>query len=215
MRNWIITSVLLVCALHSYILSAQSVGIGTTTPNPNAILEISVPDTATTPQGMQLPRLKAKQRLNMSLVRADQGMVVFDIDSHCVYTWNGKFWIGCNPWDTTSGSGSTAVPAGYVAVNREYAIQEDENASGVLDWHRAVANCGNHNAHLCSYSEWFFAAQQHIDGHITLSNMGDDEEWTSSFSNSSRALTGDDAHIAVPNDDNFGSGHSFRCCVAR
>lgn len=68
----------------------QSVGIGTTSPNPHAILHIVSP---TNNQGLLIPGLTTAQRNNMSLVSPnDNGLIVFDTGDGSFYYWNSNAW---------------------------------------------------------------------------------------------------------------------------
>lgn len=73
---------------------SQSVGIGTTTPNPKAALEIS-----STTKGLLIPSMTTAQRLAISA--PPEGLLVYDIEMDEYYhadgiTWsailNGKYW---------------------------------------------------------------------------------------------------------------------------
>jgi len=57
-------------------LAAQNVGIGTTTPNASAILDIS-----STNKGILLPRMSTTQR--DAIVDPVQGLTVFNTDDQC------------------------------------------------------------------------------------------------------------------------------------
>lgn len=101
--NHVMKKILPLVALFIYFqCNSQSVGIGTTTPNPQAILDVTVPNPNTTPQGLLLPRLNGTQKatLTTSLSTAHAGMVVFDSTLGRVDTWNGT------DWDSNSGSGT-------------------------------------------------------------------------------------------------------------
>ena len=64
-----------------------SVGINTTNPNPNTVLELVSPNDN---QGFLVPRLTTGQRVSManSLDRNDHGLMVFDNDLNRFYWWN-------------------------------------------------------------------------------------------------------------------------------
>lgn len=119
-----------------YSTYAQTVGVGTTTPNGNAILDVTVPDPATTPQGMLFPRLTTAQRTALAgaMGAADEGMVVYDTDDVNIYKWDGTTWIavGGTDSDWVSGGGfvynttdligiGTTTPVGpfHVAVDQD------------------------------------------------------------------------------------------------
>jgi len=71
----------------------NSVGIGTDTPNNNAVLELVSPNSN---QGFLVPRLSTANRTNTgftSLLSADDnGLLVFDSDEQEFYYWNTNQW---------------------------------------------------------------------------------------------------------------------------
>jgi hypothetical protein len=73
-------------------LAQQNVGIGTTNPNSNAILQLVSPNDD---QGFMLPGLSSQQRNNLasSLSSADNGLLVFDTDQTKFYYWQNDAWI--------------------------------------------------------------------------------------------------------------------------
>ena len=65
------------CSL--YVFSQNNVGIGITTPDPSAILELS-----STQKGMLVPRMSAVQRT--AIANPANALLVFDTDSGCFFT---------------------------------------------------------------------------------------------------------------------------------
>ena len=98
------------------VVEAQNVGIGTTTPNANAALEIKSNN-----KGLLMPRLSTTARNSMTNVA--KGMLVFDSSYSSFYYHDGITWRPINdpnndgqltdysstPQDTTIGSGSNSV----------------------------------------------------------------------------------------------------------
>ena len=73
------------------------VGIGTTTPNANSILELTATD-----KGFLPPRL---DRTSVTATAAEEGMLVYDNIAGQLYVWNGASWQplatgGSTPWNT-------------------------------------------------------------------------------------------------------------------
>lgn len=68
----------------------NSVGIGTLTPAPSALLDINA--SPGNDKGILIPRLTAAQRLAIS--NPSNSLLVFDTDSSCFFFWNaaGSFW---------------------------------------------------------------------------------------------------------------------------
>ncbi len=67
------------------LLFAQT-GIGVNSPDPSAMLEIN-----STEKGFLPPRMTEEQRDNMT---PTEGLIVYNIDSHCLEFWNDERWIG-------------------------------------------------------------------------------------------------------------------------
>ncbi len=71
--------------------SQSGVGIGTSTPNANAVLDIV---SSSNDKGILIPRLTSTQRtaMNTSLTVSENGLMVFDTDLNGFYFWNGTAW---------------------------------------------------------------------------------------------------------------------------
>ena len=69
----------------SYFSFAQNVGIGTTTPNASAQLDIS-----STTKGVLVPRMTSLQRL--AIASPVKGLLVFDTDNNSFWFYNGSAW---------------------------------------------------------------------------------------------------------------------------
>src|SRR3546814_513966 len=69
----------------------KTLGVGVTTPNPNAALHVESP---TGNQGFIMPRLTTAQREAMTslLTAADQGLILFDTDLSSIFIWDGVVW---------------------------------------------------------------------------------------------------------------------------
>jgi len=81
-------------ALGTY--SYAQVGIGTTNPNTNAMLDIDVSSlSADAKKGFMPPRMTTteKNTLGGALGSTDKGMLVFDTDNVAYYYWNGTEWL--------------------------------------------------------------------------------------------------------------------------
>ncbi|MBT8394274.1 MAG: hypothetical protein HKO81_08785 [Flavobacteriaceae bacterium] len=85
-----IYSIIFICLIFN--IEAQ-VGIGTVSPNTNAMLDVDVSG-LTNKKGFLPPRMTTaeKNSLGTSLVLADKGMMVFDTDLTAFYYWNGSEW---------------------------------------------------------------------------------------------------------------------------
>src|SRR5688572_25606635 len=82
--------VLVISCIGFNTVSAQ-VGIGTTTPNANAVLDLK---SSGYNQGFLVPRLTTAERTAMSgLSAAEKGLLVFDTNDNKFYYWSGSAWI--------------------------------------------------------------------------------------------------------------------------
>ena len=70
-------------------VSAQ-VGIGTTTPNPNAVLDLQSPGNN---QGLLVPRLSTAQRNALALSAQENGLMVYDTNDQKFYYWQNAQWL--------------------------------------------------------------------------------------------------------------------------
>ncbi len=107
-------------------VSAQNktLGVGATTPNPNAALHVESP---TSNQGFIMPRLTTAQRTAMSgiLGAADNGLMLYDTDLKGIYIWDGSAWKSpaevSGTVNTSNGTDTVAVfridnPASFAAA---------------------------------------------------------------------------------------------------
>jgi hypothetical protein len=100
----------------------NNVGIGTNTPNPKSLLDLSATD-----KGFLAPRLSTAQRLAIAPAGAgDQALLVYDTDEQLFYFWNAAAWIpfplpgGNNTaftFNPTTGELSITDPGGTLTVN--------------------------------------------------------------------------------------------------
>ncbi|MFZ1689176.1 MAG: hypothetical protein WAU70_17265 [Flavobacteriales bacterium] len=72
-----------------------------------------------------------------------------------------------------------ACPTGFVQVNELYCIEPVSHDTLYLD--AASVLCGNLDARVCTWGEWYFACTQ--AGMIGLQNMGNQWEWTNNTGN--------------------------------
>lgn len=83
-----------------------SIGIGTETPNSNAVLELVSPGNN---QGLLVPRLTTAQRTNTdftsNLSNLENGLLVFDTDQNAFFFWMTDQWIEVGNTQFTAGDG--------------------------------------------------------------------------------------------------------------
>ena len=113
----------LVCILPCFAYS--QVGIGTTSPNSNAILDLS-----STNKGLLLPRLTSSQRTSIS--SPPKGLLIFDIDSSYMMYFDGSVWKGVqstegitNYWKRSKGETTLANSTDSVGIGKVPAYQLD------------------------------------------------------------------------------------------
>lgn len=111
--RWLKCIVFIVCfslafnALQSVSAQNNSVGIGTLTPAPSALLDIDA--SAGNNKGILIPRLTALQRL--AIPAPANSLLVFDIDSACFFYWNNNTtsWKSLCNAGTTGAGGNTGT----------------------------------------------------------------------------------------------------------
>src|SRR5688572_28392172 len=113
-NNFLLFTLLLVGSVGA-VAQNKTLGVGTATPNPNAVLHLESP---TNHQGLLIPRMTTAQRTAPSFTSAlsitDTGLFLFDTDVMGVFVWEGTQW-----GDETVSATTTATTgnAGYFAIN--------------------------------------------------------------------------------------------------
>jgi hypothetical protein len=95
----------------SFLAVAQNnVGIGTSSPNPNAVLDLISPNAN---QGLLIPRLTTEQRSSASFVEGlsdeENSLLVFDADESVFYFWSSGSWVPLSTQTISSGNGLRIV----------------------------------------------------------------------------------------------------------
>lgn len=121
---------------NDILAQSNSVGIGTLTPAPSALLDIEA-----TNKGVLVPRLTAAQRL--AIPSPANSLLVFDSDSSCFFYWNasGSAWKSlCNtgatgPVGSTGSTGNTGLagmtgPSGAIGSTGNTGIIGNTGATG-------------------------------------------------------------------------------------
>ncbi|MEQ9102884.1 MAG: hypothetical protein RIF36_18375 [Imperialibacter sp.] len=103
----LVFSIALVCAVQN-LYAQNSVGIGTETPNQNAVLELIAINGN---QGFLAPRLTAAERTAFAanLTATDNGMLVFDSDDGTLYVWYNAGWNAIGLSQFVAGDGISIV----------------------------------------------------------------------------------------------------------
>lgn len=106
----LILSAILFYSIPSLIIAQNNVGIGTTSPNANALLEL---DNNGSPRGFLLPRQDIS---TFTLAAIDQGMMVFNSVDNKLYVWDGSQWITATSEWVLNGSDLYNANSGNVGV---------------------------------------------------------------------------------------------------
>lgn len=141
------------------------------------------------------------------------------------FIWNGSVWLTISEDGIQGPQGPTGPqgPAGtslrdcpstgsWSQINEEFCIEVNENTAET--WWNAAAYCGDQNAHLCSWQEWFYVCQKSGSGTI---NMTNDWEWTGegqSGSPSNATVVGNGS-CTGSNSESMSNTNTFRCCFSR
>lgn len=104
----------------------NNVGIGTTTPNPNAILEMESTD-----QGVLIPRMTTAQR--NAIAAPTEGLLVYDTDADCFFFYEGS----SSSWENLCNAGATGPqgpqgPAGPPGTNGVGIVSTVDNGDGTF-----------------------------------------------------------------------------------
>ncbi len=109
----------LVVLISSLDLGAQ-IGVGTTSPNNSAMLDVS-----SSSKGVLFPRMTSIQRANIS--SPANGLYVFDTDSQSLWYYNGTLWV-----NTVSESSYGDVKSGFQTADHSGWIKLDGRAVSTL-----------------------------------------------------------------------------------
>lgn len=97
----------LIFFVFTYSIVKAQIGIGTTTPHPSAILEVSSSD-----KGFLLPRLTLVQRDN--ILSPSVGLMIYNLDDHCINFRSSSAWVNiCGDSDSSPSNGSSNIPEGF------------------------------------------------------------------------------------------------------
>ena len=141
------------------------------------------------------------------------------------FIWNGSVWLTISEDGIQGPQGPTGPqgPAGtslrdcpstgsWSQINEEYCIEVNENTSDT--WWNAAKYCGDQNAHLCSWQEWYYVCQKSGSGTI---NMTNDWEWTGDgqTGSPSTATVVGNGSCNGSSSESMNNSKTFRCCFSR
>ncbi len=94
----------------SFAGAQNNVGIGTTSPNPNAILDLNNGNLGL---GLLLPKVNV---LTFIPAATDYGMFVYDTLQNQIFYWNGLSWNGVSPGWTLNGNAGTNSAINFIGT---------------------------------------------------------------------------------------------------
>jgi hypothetical protein len=100
----------LLIMVQCHLLTAQSVGIGTTTPDASAQLDVS-----STTKGFLIPRMTTAQR--NAIVSPSQGLTVYDLNNQKSWIFTGVVWVEANSNWITNGASIYNKNGGFVGIS--------------------------------------------------------------------------------------------------
>lgn len=175
------------------VAQSGAVGIGTTTPNASAALDIT-----STNKGLLLPRVNSTQRLAINTPAT--GLIVFDTDKKLLYFYDGTKWVPLVPGDpaqtaqetqTTEAVYSGQYFAAAVGISGDYAIVGSPNDDA------PVTNQGSAYIYFRSNGQWTQQAKLTATDGAFEDNFGEAVD-----------ISGEYAIVGAPQNDD--GGHANR-----
>lgn len=89
-KNYKLVTLAIIALLFFNLNATAQVGVGTSTPNANAMLDVESTD-----KGFLPPRMTTAQKTSLggSLAASDEGMTIYDTDLNSYNVWNGVAWV--------------------------------------------------------------------------------------------------------------------------
>lgn len=145
----LITIISIVFAPATY----AQVGIGTTSPDPSAQLEITATD-----KGMLVPRMNAAQR--DAIATPATGLMIYNTDDNAFWYYNGTRWVsvvnsGIGP-DTTTFVGNTVTPPSPNLISILHGSTSTDTSGIILDSGGDMFNYTNNENYSVYLDGWAF-----------------------------------------------------------
>src|SRR5689334_1371470 len=138
---WRILFLILLSTLVQLNLHAQNVGIGTTSPDANAQLDIT-----STSKGMLIPRLTTTQRT--AILNPTKGLIVYDSTSQLIFYYDGGAWQGISngssAWSLNGNGGSNPATQFIGTIdNKVLQFRVNNIRAGLIDQLNQTVLFGN------------------------------------------------------------------------
>jgi hypothetical protein len=190
--------------------TSGNVGVGTTTPQIDAVLEVTATD-----RGMLIPRLgtAAINSIFTTFGQCNPGLLVYNTDES-QFWYNSSTSLGAPPvWVQFP---TRICPTNFVPVNESYCILNNEQTADT--WFMAVTNCGNFGAngvpaHLCTWAEWYNACPN--AGTLLISNMTGNNEWVDDATGPNEAKVVGGTNCSSSGEAAVNTQNTYRCCFRR
>ena len=187
-----------------------NVGVGTTTPQVDAILDVSSSE-----RGMLIPKLgtAAINSIFTQYGQCSPGLIVYNSDES-QFWYNSSTFQGVPPvWVQFP---TRLCPTNFVPVNQSYCILNNEQTADT--WFNAVTNCGNFgangvSAHLCTWAEWYNACPN--AGTLLISNMTGNNEWVDDATGPNEAKVVGGTNCTSSGEAAVNTQNTYRCCFRR
>lgn len=166
MRFTIIFALLTVMSIPAF--AQNNMGVGTTTPEPRAILDV-----ASTEKGMLIPRMLTSQRLAIDVTTDPmdvRGLMVYDLDQKSMYVFDGTSWKQVSASVTKSVQEKEVITKGIAQLNDgEVYVPFDAAFKNSLNPQAeiiiTVTPLGNTNGvYILSYDENGFTVKENNNG---------------------------------------------------
>jgi hypothetical protein len=147
----------LLVVLQNQMLAAQSIGIGTTTPNSSSVLDLT-----STSKGLLIPRMTSAQR--QAIVNPPAGLIVYETNFGRFYMYDGtawKFFINNDRW--TGFTGVTYNIGDNIGINTAVPSEKLEVGGNIKASGEVIGVAG-----LTTFGNLYTAGTTLLNGAVTV-----------------------------------------------